>query len=113
MKDRVDCEWKESEGYLTRVEPDERHYCGRAVQSVGHSKGRVCQPTQVLNILIRCQHQRALLLSSWMKTGTICLVDNDAICCSCCNECDAIRSLCPSGVEIEGDVGKEVSEDTK
>ena len=71
------------------------------------------QRTQVLNILVRGQHHRALLLGSWTEASSVCLVDDDAIRCSRGNECNPVGDLGPSGVVIEGDVGEDVSEDTE
>ncbi len=76
-------------------------------------RGNNYQHTQVLDILVSSQHQRTLLLSPSIETSSVSFVDNNAICCSCCNECKTIRSLRPSGIKIEGDIGEEVSEDSE
>lgn len=73
----------------------------------------IVRHTQVLNILISSQHQRTLLLGASTKTSSVSLVDNNAIGGGCCNECKTIGSLRPSGVEIERNVGEEVSKDTE
>jgi hypothetical protein len=45
------------------------------------------------------------------ETSPIGFVDNNAICCGCRDERKSIRSLRPSRIEVEGNVGEEVSED--
>ena len=72
-----------------------------------------CQLTQILNILVSSQHQCTLLFRPSIQTSFVGFVDNYAIRRSCCNKSETIRSLSPSGIEVEGDVGEEVSEDRK
>lgn len=65
--------------------------------------------TEVLHILICEQSERGALLAS-SGTGSVALVDDDAVGHGRSHESGAIGELCPSRVVVEGDVGKAVAQ---
>jgi hypothetical protein len=70
--------------------------------------------TQVLNILISSEGQRATRSSSSSScAGAESLVDNNAVGHGSGDESGAIRELRPARVVVEGNVGQGVSKDTE
>ena len=60
--------------------------------------------TQVLDILVEEQRNRAALSLSTLLTGAIRLEDHDAICCSRGDESSTVAVSSPGAVRVECDV---------
>lgn len=119
VEDRVDCEWKQCERYLSREQPDQAYDC-RAVELSEFGCSSCEAPslsfrsslTQILHIFIREQLDGGRGdLGTGLHSSAISLEDHNSIGCDGRHKGQAICNLRPSGVIVERKVGEAIAED--
>lgn len=110
MEDGIDGEWEQRERDLSREQPDQGDHCDLSVFAA--NVGAISKLTQVLDVLIGQKCQCCLLsTAAGPKASLMCFVDDDTIRSNCRQEGKTIGGLGPSGVVVEGNIGKTISRD--